>query len=84
MRRSTYARRCRAKSAFATGLSRDGSRNVPRDQRELRQRQLIDRLAEVDLGRGADAVGALTEEDHVEIQREDFLLRELVLDAERR
>src|SRR5690606_37750095 len=60
-----------------------GQAERSRDQRDLGQRQLIDRLAEIHLGRGADAVRALTEEHLVDVEREDLLLRELLLDAQR-
>ena len=43
--------------------------------------ELVERLAEERLGRGRHAVGALAEENDVEIQPEDLLLGELVLHA---
>ena len=46
--------------------------------------ELLDRLAEVNLRRRADAVRALAEKHLVQIQREDLLLGELLLDAQRR
>ena len=45
--------------------------------------ELIQRLAEVHLGRRADAVGALPEKDLVHVQREDLLLGELGLHQQR-
>ena len=53
------------------------------DQRGLRQGQVGDRLVEIHLGRGADAVGALPEENPVQVQRQDFLLGKLALQAQR-
>ena len=44
---------------------------------------LAERLAEVRLGRGREPVGALAEELRVHEQREDLLLRQLVLERER-
>ena len=41
----------------------------------------IERLAEESLRRSGDAIGALPEEDHVEIEPEDLLLGELALHA---
>jgi hypothetical protein len=48
----------------------------------LGERQLIGRLAEIDLRGGTEAVGALTEVNLVEIQLENLLLVEAVLDLE--
>jgi hypothetical protein len=46
----------------------------------LRHTQLLQRLAEIHLGGGADTVGALSEENLVEIQREYLFLGEFPLD----
>ena len=52
-----------------------------RERRRLAERELVERFAEVGFRRRRHAIGALAEEDHVEIQREDFLLGELALEA---
>ena len=46
----------------------------------LGQRQLLERLGEVGLRRGGDAVGVLAEEDLVEVELEDLVLGERVLE----
>ena len=45
----------------------------------LAQREIVELLAEIGFRGGGDAVGALPEEDHVEIQRENFFLGEITL-----
>ena len=45
----------------------------------LAQGEIVELLAEVGFRGGGDAIGALPEEDHVEIQREDFFLGEFAL-----
>ena len=45
------------------------------------ERQLVERLAEVQVGRSGDAIGALAEGDDVQIEPEDLLLGELTFDA---
>ena len=45
--------------------------------RHLRDAQLVERLAEVDLGGGTDSISALSQKDLVHIEREDLLLGEL-------
>src|SRR3954471_7222387 len=45
-----------------------------RQRRGLTQRELVELLAEVGFCSRRDAISALPEEDHIEIQREDFLL----------
>jgi hypothetical protein len=70
--------------AFDAGdriVERRGTRQA-RDQRRLREREVGRTLLEVHLGGGADAVGALPEEDPVEIERQDFLLAELALEPQ--
>ena len=54
-----------------------------RDRGDLGERQVAQVLAVVDLGRGTDAVGALAEEDLVQVEGQDLVLGELVLDPER-
>ena len=49
------------------------------EHRGFRQRQLVQRLAEVDVGGGGDAVGTAAEEDAVEVDLEDALLVQLAL-----
>ena len=53
----------------------------PGDGGGLGHVELVEGLAEEGLGGGGHAVGALAEEDHVQIQPEDLLLGELVLHA---
>jgi hypothetical protein len=55
----------------------------PGEHRALRERQLADGLVVVDLRSGAEAVGALSEVDLVEIQLQDLVLGQAVLDLER-
>src|SRR5690606_8433083 len=57
-------------------------RNAGEDRR-LRERQLVERLAEIGLRGGGDTVRALAEEGRVEEELEDLFLRELLLDAQR-
>ena len=45
-----------------------------RERRGLADREVVELLAEVGFRGGRHAIGALPEEDHVEIQRENFLL----------
>ena len=52
-----------------------------RESRRLAERELVQLLAEVGFRRGGHAVRALAEENHVEIEREDFFLLELPLEA---
>ena len=49
----------------------------------LGQRQLVDRLVEIFERRGGDAIGAQPEEDLVQIELEDLVLRVGLLDAQR-
>ena len=51
-----------------------------RQRGRFAERELVELLAEVGFRRRGHAVGALAEEDHVEIQREDFLLGEFVFE----
>ncbi len=53
------------------------------DQRRLGEGQVVHRLVEVHLGRRTDAVGTLPEEDAVQVQGQDFLLREFTLEPHR-
>ncbi len=48
-----------------------------RQRRGLAERELVELFAEVGFRRRGDSVGALSEEDHVQVQREDFLLGEI-------
>ena len=57
---------------------RGGGRNAGQGG-HFGQAQLIQALAEIHLGRGADAVGSLAQEDLVDVQGEDFLLGEFGL-----
>ena len=50
--------------------------------RGLADRQLVERLAEVHVRRCSEAVGALAEEDLVQIQLEDLVLGKILLDLE--
>ena len=54
-----------------------------RDHGELGKRELRDRAPVVDLRRGPDPVGALAEEDLVDVELQDLLLGELALDLQR-
>ena len=60
-----------------------GGRRNPGQRGHFGDAQLVQGLAEIHLGRGADAVGALPEEDLVDVQREDLLLGELGLHQQR-
>ena len=51
------------------------------ERRGLGHRELIERLAEIGFRGRGDAVGALAEEDHVQIGLQDLLLGELVFHA---
>ena len=53
----------------------------PRDQGDLRQRQLPDVLAEVVLGCRLHAIAVVAEVDLVQVEVEDLLLAEVVLEA---
>ena len=53
-----------------------------RDHGDLGERELRDRVPVVDLRRGPDPVGALAEEDLVDVQLQDLLLAELALDLQ--
>ena len=55
----------------------------PRDHRELGEPEVRDGVPVVDLRRGADTVGALAEEEFVDVELEDFVLGELPLDLQR-
>ena len=55
----------------------------PRDHRELGEVELRDREPVVDLRRRPNPVGALAEEDLVDVELEDLLLGELALDLQR-
>src|SRR6187431_288054 len=52
-----------------------------RERRGLADGEVIERLAEVRLGGGRHSIGSLAEKDHIQIQRENFLLREFMLEA---
>ena len=65
------------------GVEPGGRLRQPRDHRELGKRELRDRAPVVDLRRGPDPVGALAEEDLVDVELEDLLLGELALDLQR-
>ena len=67
----------------ADRIVRRGSLWQDRQIRHLLGRQVGDRLAEICLRRGLDAVGIPPEEDLVEVQLEDLLLGELRLDPPR-
>ena len=54
----------------------------PREHRGLCGRQRGQRLAEVDLRRGSEAVGPLAEEDLVQVELEDLVLAQALLDAQ--
>ena len=54
-----------------------------RDHGELGKRELGDRAPVVHLRRGTDSVGALAEEDLVDVELQDLLLAELALDLQR-
>ena len=58
-------------------------RDEPGEQRSLGDREVFDVFAEVGLGRRANAVGAVTEIDVIEIDRQDLGLGELALEAHR-
>ena len=49
----------------------------------LAHRQLVEPLVEIGLGRGGDAIGLVAQEDLVQVQLEDALLRQRLLDADR-
>ena len=83
MRRSTYARRLsRTLDACDRVVARRRARQAG-DQRGLGEVELGGLLVEVHLRGGADAVRALTQEDPVQIQRQDLLLAELALQPQR-
>ena len=54
-----------------------------RDHRELGERELGDGTSVVHLRRGADPVGAMAEEDLVDVELQDFVLGEPALDLQR-
>ncbi len=53
------------------------------EDRDLRNRQLAERLAEIGLRGGRDAIRALAEEARIQIELENLVLRELLLHAVR-
>jgi hypothetical protein len=61
------------------GVGGAGRPDEARQQRALRQRELVHRRREVRVGRGLHAVGPVPEVDGVEVELEDPLLRVLVL-----
>ena len=83
------ARGCRRRGApwrapgLLSGLPLDGNLGIAGERGHLVQRQLLQLLAVVELGRGGHAVGAVAEEALVEVQLEDLVLAELVLHAHR-
>ena len=54
-----------------------------RQERRLGDGELIERLVEIGLRRGGDAIGTLPEIDLVQVQLEDALLAQRLLDADR-
>ena len=54
----------------------------PRQHGGLRRRQFLQVLAEIDLGRRGEAVGALAKVNLVDVQLENLVLAEIVLDLE--
>ena len=64
-------------------IQRRGRFRQAGDQRGLVQGELLDRAPVVDLRGGLDAVGAVAQEDLVEVELEDLLLVELALDLQR-
>jgi hypothetical protein len=65
------------------GFAEEGNLGVAASGRRLGQAQLVERLAEVVLGRRRHAVGAVAEEDLVEVQLEDLVLGQLALHLQR-
>ena len=65
------------------GIDHGGGGRNPRQGGHLSHGQLIERLAEIHLRRRADPVGALPEEDLVDVQRENLLLAEFGLHQQR-
>src|SRR3546814_19546738 len=57
-----------------------GRGDYARQQRRLGQRELRNRRAEVGLGRGSDAVGALAEVDDRQVLEEDLVLVDLAVE----
>ena len=55
----------------------------PGEHRRFGEGQLVEGLAEIDLRRGGEAVGALAEVDLVDVELEDLVFLEAVLDLER-
>ena len=64
------------------GVVGGGRLGQPGDHRQVRQRQLGNRLAIVDVGRRLDAVGAIAEVDLVHVQLEDLALAQVAFDLQ--
>ena len=62
---------------------RRGQLGQAREQRRLRQRQVLRRLGEVRLCSGLDAVRVVAVEDGVEIRRQDLVFGEAILELDR-
>ncbi len=77
MRSSTYLRRSVARARLLSGLLLDGNFGSDASMAAFAERELIERLAVIELGGGGDAVGTVAEENLVEIQLEDFVLRSI-------
>ena len=78
---STWSRRARAASRFVSGEKRDGARARPASSAISPEVELVDRLVEVAARRRRHAVGAVAEEDLVQVERQDLALREARLQA---
>ncbi len=65
------------------GIDHGGGGRNPRQGGHFSDGQLVQSLAEIHLRRGANPVGALAEEDLVDVQRENLFLGELGLHQER-
>ena len=83
MRPEHVARAARRGFGVGDGVDRRGRGRNARERRHFRDVQLVQGLAEVHLGGGADPIGALAEEDLVHVQGEDLLLGELGLHEQR-
>ena len=64
-------------------MNLDGAFGSPGDHRDLGEPELRDRAPVVDLCRGADPIGAMAEEDLVDVEFQDLVLGELALDLQR-
>jgi len=68
--------------AGTNGSNSLGALTTPTKQGRLRQREILDVLAEEVPGRCADAVGVLAEERDVQVLQQDLVLGVLLLDVE--